>query len=244
MKHCLLILLLLPSLNAGLHAQATILNEGFESWPASGWTAYTLGAGNGWIQSWQNPSTAAHSGNHSAYPSINNSNCNNWLVTPPTAIANGAYELKFWERFDDIQYYVNSTVWISSGSGDPNSGDFQLLFQNTDTSTIWIERNIDLSAYQGDTVYVAFQYVGTWHVWFVDDVFIGPTSFVDGELSELVNPTGITLNTGIENIIVNLKNNGTTTIDTAMIDWDVNGNVQDSLPKQCAQSSPRRQHRY
>ena len=212
--------------NIQLNAQLTLLNEGFESWPAVGWASYTLGAGNGWIQSWQNSSIAAHSGNHSAYPSISNSNCNNWLVSPPIVVADTSYRLRYWERFDDKQYYVNSKVWISTGSGVPNAGDFQTLYQQTDTSQSWVQRDIDLSSFQGDTIFLAFQYVGTWHVWFIDDIFVGPTGFTDGNLSKVVNPVGLTQNIGLENVIVTLKNEGTTIIDSITINWDINGTSQ------------------
>ena len=220
MKRILWILLLIVGVD--LHAQVSHVNESFESWLPLGWTRYTLGAGNGWIQSWQGP-VAAHTGTHSAYSSISNSNCNNWLVSPPIIVSSADYHLTFWEKFDDIQYYVQSTVLISTSSGDPAAGGYQTLFQQTDTAQNWVQRDLDLSSYQGDTIYIAFQYVGTWHIWFVDDVFVGPVSFIDGSLSKVKNPVGISNNTGIEDVIVNLKNEGFTTIDSVTIDWEVNG---------------------
>lgn len=209
---------------SGLFGQeSSLLNEGFESWPPNGWTSYTLGAGTGWIQSWQNPSEAAYHGNHSAYPNINNDNCNNWLVSPPLVISDADYELLFWERFNSIEFYDNSVVNISTGSPDPLDGDYNLLFSNNDTSTVWVQRQIDLSAYAGDTVFIAFQYTGTWHIWFVDDVIVGPSNFTDGALKEIINPVGASMNPGIEPINVNMVNLGVAQLDTMTIHWSVNG---------------------
>lgn len=210
-------------------AQVNTLTEGFESWPPTGWTNHVLAAGVGWMRSWQSPSVAAHSGSHSAHPFINNGQCNSWLVSPPIIISSSNYELSYWERFDAIQYYNNSRVLISTGSANPTSGDFQVLYQQTDTSTSWIQRNISLAAYVGDTIHLAFQYRGTWHLWFVDDLAVEPNSFTDGELDLMVNPTGVSTTPGVENVIVSLVNNGSTTIDTASIHWDVNGAAQSTF---------------
>jgi hypothetical protein len=208
----------------GLFSQINyILNEGFESWPANGWTSHTLGAGNGWIQSWQNPNEAAHHGEHSAHSSINNENCNNWLVSPPIDIKSSDYQLLFWERFDDIEYYGNSVVHISSGSGNPTDGDYNLLFSNSDTSTVWVKREIDLGSFVGDTVYIAFQYTGTWHKWFLDDVIVGPDNFTDAMLTEITNPTGASINPGTEMVEVNLTNKGVAELNQINISWSVNG---------------------
>ena len=63
----LIISLLFLLISFSIRAQVNTVNEGFETWPGAGWTNYALGAGQGWIQSWQSASTAAHSGSHSAY---------------------------------------------------------------------------------------------------------------------------------------------------------------------------------
>jgi hypothetical protein len=211
-------------LNLGLFSQVNyLLNEGFESWPANGWTSYTLGAGSGWIQSWQNSNEAARHGNHSAYPSISNSNCNNWLVSPAMDIKSTDYKLSFWERFDNMEYYENSAIHISTGSANPTDGDYILLFSNSDTSTLWLNREFDLAAYAGDTVFIAFQYTGTWHTWFVDDVIVGPDNFSDAMLSEITNPKGASTIPGTELVKVNLINKGIAELNQLNINWSVNG---------------------
>jgi CarboxypepD_reg-like domain/Secretion system C-terminal sorting domain/Cleaved Adhesin Domain len=211
-------------------SNAQTINESFEIWPAPGWKNYSLGAGTGWMQSWQSPSVAAHTGSNSALPRINNSPVNCWLVTPQINVASSNYILTFWERYDSRQYYDKSRVHISTTSGDPTKGGFTQIFVNTDTNAVWIQRNIDLSAYAGKDIYIGFQYTGTWHVWFMDDVFIGPDVFTDGALS-LVNPTGVTINTGLQNIIVNIDNVGTEVIDTVKINWNIDGQAKPVVVK-------------
>jgi type IX secretion system substrate protein/carboxypeptidase-like protein/cleaved adhesin domain-containing protein len=201
------------------NAQVPIVDQGFESWPLQGWSIFTLGAGNGWIDDWQG---IYNTGSNSAYSSISNSQCNNWMVTPQINISSNDYELKFWELNDDVQYYVNAAVMISTGSGNPTSGDFVELFSGSDHPEIWTQRTIDLSAYVGQNIYIAFLYQGTWHTWFIDDVLVSPANFTDGNLSQLVSPVGVSESTSTENIIVRLENNGTTIINNVDISWEVN----------------------
>lgn len=204
-------------------SQVSTVNEGFEVWPLSDWDVYINGAGTGWKADWQG---VAHTGTHSAHSYINNSQVDNWLVSPAVNITNSDYELKFWENHSDTQYYDLTSVLISTTTGDPSTGNYTQIFTSPNTPTSWTQRTIDLSAYVGQTVHVAFRYQGTWHIWFVDDVTIQPTNFTDAKFTQVVNPTGVSLNQGPENIIFRLENNGTDTIDTISIDWKINSVLQ------------------
>ncbi|MCP4121497.1 MAG: T9SS type A sorting domain-containing protein [Bacteroidetes bacterium] len=205
-----------------VNAQVQTVEEGFETWPTSNWDDYTIGAGNGWGQDWNGTS---HSGAHSAHSYINNSQCDNWLVSPQVSISTNTYELKFWELNDDPEYFDNRTVHISTGSGNPSDGDFVEVITFVDTPTVWTETTFDLSSYQGEDIYVAFRYEGTWHKWFLDDVTIAPVSFIDGAITALVNPTG-TGSIGVQTVQVEVTNTGTDVLNDIDIVWDVNGNVQ------------------
>ena len=199
--------------------------SGFETWPPAGWTIHTLAAGNGWIQSWQAPGEAAHGGVKSAYPAINNDKCNNWLVTPPVEVGDN-YVLSFWEKFGSKEYYNKSEVYISAGRNDPLAGDYVPLYETQDTLEDWVNPVIDLTAFVGDTVFIAFRYVGTYHVWFVDDVAIGPSDHINAALTQVVSPIGVSVEPIEENISVRLANEGIGNINSVSIEWSVNGMLQ------------------
>ena len=228
MKRIILFCLLLV-IGQSLFAQATTLQEGFENWPPTDWSFYYLGiAEDGWIQDFEGIS---HSGSHSAYSSINNDTCDNWLVTPQIQVESNEYDLKFWDYHDSVEFYDKASVLISTGSGDPSDGDFVEVFATVEPIPLeaWNEQIIDLSAYDGETIYVAFRYEGTWHKWYLDDVSIAPDIFIDGGLTEIVNPTGVSENTGTEDIIVTLTNFGTSDIQDVEVNWTVNGVSQPSF---------------
>jgi len=221
MKKLLFISFFLLSLILNIRAQEKTVDEGFETWPPGGWSIYALGKANSsWIQDWQG---IAHSGKHSAYSNISNDHCDSWLVTPQVSISRNDYLLKFWDISKKLKYFVKTSVLISTGSGDPSSGDFKEVMI-PDTSTQWKLHSLDLSAYQGKNIYVAFRYEGTWETWFVDDVKIEPKStYVDGALTQITQPQGVSPFKGVKNVIVRLKNKGTSTIQYFTINWQVNG---------------------
>ena len=203
-------------------AQST-LNESFETWPPTGWTLQTLGAGLGFIQDWQGES---NTGSHSAYAAINNSTCDHWMVTPPMDISETGYELRFWELNSDLDYYVGRSVWASTGSGAPGSSDFVELWSAEELPVAWTEQVVDLSPFAGQTLHLAFRFQGTWHTWFVDDVSVSPGSFVDAGILNWTSPGAYLSNPEPTEPQVLAKNWGTTTIEAATLDWTINGAAQ------------------
>ena len=198
----------------------TTLAEGFETWPPSGWEIYNLGvAFDGWWQDWEG---IYHSGTHSASSGIDNSQCDNWLVTSQVNIASDNYELRFWEYNDDVIYYDKASVWISTGSFNPADGDFVELIESTQIEGVWQEHVIDLSAYNGQNIAIAFRYEGTWHKWYIDDVKISPSTYFDGALTQITNPTDVSGIASNEDVIVTFKNTGNLVINDADIEWFIN----------------------
>lgn len=203
-----------------ISSSQTTLQEGFEEWPPQGWEIYELGiAFDGWIQDWQGIS---HTGNNSAYSGIDNSQCDNWLVSSSVNIINSNYELRFWEYSTDILYYDKASVLISSGSPNPEDGDFVEVLESSQNEGYWQERVLDLSAYSGQTITIAFRYEGTWHNWFVDDVNIAPATYYDGELTQIINPIGVSEIETSEDIIVELRNSGNLIINDVAIELIIN----------------------
>ena len=211
-----------------VQGQVPVYTEGFETWPPAGWTSYTLGAGSGWIQNWQGPQVA-HSGSYSAYPCISSGGSDNWLVSPVIDVAQPGYELVFWELFGDIQYYDLSEVLISTGSADPSDGDFVSVYETSDTATSWTQAVIDLNAYAGQNLYVAFHYVSTFHLWYVDDVAIGPAGFTDIRPVAFLAPVPVSNLPGSAGVELEVTNSGVQAVDSIWVDWSVNGIPQSTV---------------
>ena len=151
-----------------LTAPIEIINESFEdAFPPSGWATYAVGSG--WYQS----SSYSHTGTYCAYHTYEYTSCDDWLVTPQFTVPDGAV-LTFWERTYWDSYYVYHGIWISTGSGDPADGDFvELMEDNAATGGTWVQTTVDLSAYAGQQVYIAFRYQGyNADTWAIDDVMI------------------------------------------------------------------------
>jgi hypothetical protein len=207
-------------------AQTTAVNESFETWPAPDWNIYQLSQGGNWLHSSLYGSNLGYGGGNCAKHQISNDNCNNWLVSPQINVISSDYQLTFYEKSTDLQYYSFAGVYISFGSGDPNDGDFIEMTESLQVEGEWVENGVDLSSVQGENIYIAFVYVGTWHHWNVDEVVIAPSTLIDGALTEIVNPTGINPVPGTEDIIVTLHNYGTGNIENADIEWRINDVLQ------------------
>ena len=154
--------------------QVTILSEGFEgSWPPTGWNVYDLdGAG----ETWTYDTTVYHTGSRSAlhyYGPIGNME-NGWLVTPRIDLTGyTSAELTFWSFGTDISWHYYWGIWITTDPDpDPTVSTYVELQEITPTSSgVWEQFTIDLSAYAGQQIYLAFVYQGDWaDIWNVDDV--------------------------------------------------------------------------
>lgn len=143
--------------------------EGFESaaFPPVGWTIYNAdGGGSTWAQT----NTIAHSGTYSAYHVYSAAgNQDGWLVSPAITAEAGML-VRFWERSLYPAYYAYHGAWISTDSCNPADGDFVEVAEYSAASTTWAQQFIDLSAYAGQTVCVAFRYQGNdADNWYIDD---------------------------------------------------------------------------
>lgn len=95
-----------------------------------------------------------------------------WLISPKIHInsdMDATLEFKTYERWpSDIQY---EAVLISTTGTAPNN--FTEIWMQNDASEEWKTTQIDLTAYAGQNIYVAFRYKGNnGHAWYIDDVSI------------------------------------------------------------------------
>lgn len=167
---------------SGAGTMAELLNEQFTdtTFPPADWAVYKLaGAGTAtWIrdtaQSLSAPASARRIFGGSA-----DGNQDDWLVTPALTLDTGASTLTYYDRGQWMTDYGYSGVWVSADSCDPADGDFVQLLETADIpNNAWRATpvTVDLSAYAGQEVCLAFRYGGDFaHTWWIDDVVV--TSF-------------------------------------------------------------------
>jgi hypothetical protein len=160
---------------ARLDPKAWHINESFEgSFPPAGWTVQNVaGASYAWVQS----SSSVHSGSYSAFIHYDCSGYSeDWLITPQVTIQSND-TLYFWLDIDDFGWPPDTTkVMISTTDNQPASFT-TVLWQQWDGGgyvDAWTEYAVDLSAYAGQSVYLAFRHNNNCGDGvFVDDVRIG-----------------------------------------------------------------------
>ncbi len=81
----------------------------------------------------------------------------NWLITPQIMNVQADYELSFWVKAQDDSW-ANETydVLISTGTSVP--AEFVSVWNETLESDTWLLREVDLSAYEGEDIYIAFRH--------------------------------------------------------------------------------------
>jgi len=97
-----------------------------------------------------------------------NYNGTNWLVVPA---ANQSPRLRFWHWFN----FDNALGFVEINTGSNNWQQISPTYLNVNGGGVWSRPSIDLSAYAGQSVQIAFHftsggYVGNGLGWFVDDV--------------------------------------------------------------------------
>ncbi|HFD39157.1 MAG TPA: hypothetical protein ENJ31_04825, partial [Anaerolineae bacterium] len=160
--------------------QSIFLEEGFESgWLPTGWMTYTTGATDD--PGWQQGTTGTpgsnggpHSGTYYAWHNDDNTTGNaiSWLVAPTFTVPAGGAMFSFWQRDYFQAYYNYHGVWVTTDtvSSDPNVVAYTEVYSG-DVGENWEQTGIDLGAYAGEDLYVAFRYEGDYDdEWYVDDV--------------------------------------------------------------------------
>jgi len=158
-----------------LHAGFVALSENFTgtTFPPAGWAIYNYDTqATNWVRDIAQSSSAPASAKHAYGCSADQ---DGWLVTPQLAIpADETTVLKFNQRGDYTGDLVYHGILVSTGSGDPAVGDFVEIAQPaTPPEDAWTTTpiSVDLSAYAGQSIYIAFNYGGNCaDSWWIDDV--------------------------------------------------------------------------
>ena len=124
------------------------------------WTVVSNGQGQG-ITDWKliknnGSNNASYEGSYGAivwsYLDKTSYNVDNWLISPQVTLGG---ILKYWVRVDYPQYPEHYKVYVSTT--DKNVGSFVELASPGDATNTWTEVSVDLSAYEGQTGYIAFR---------------------------------------------------------------------------------------
>ena len=144
--------------------------DGFEA--DSTWADWTVldfdgSTAIGWERSDDEAATDDYSARHLAFDNIQEG----WLITP--ALYLQSYSDSAWVSFKTLEVnpssYTSSQVMISTTGTELS--DFTEIWSQDNPSNTWDSIYIDLTEYQGDTIYLAFKYSGHHgHDWYIDDV--------------------------------------------------------------------------
>jgi len=165
-------------------AVTTLLSEGFEgAFPPAGWTLTQTGTVID-DPGWGRTTSPVHSGSYAAYHDDNNSDAGtvSWMIMPQVAIPAGGAELTFWQYENWGSYAIYHGIWVSTASDDP--ADFVEVSElGAGTEDTWEEQTLDLSAYAGQSIYIAFRYSGEYaDEWYVDDVSVTAETLVPADV--------------------------------------------------------------
>ncbi|MDR0412617.1 MAG: choice-of-anchor J domain-containing protein [Dysgonamonadaceae bacterium] len=169
----------------------------------------------------------AHSGRLVALHDDYGSAQDGWLISPKINIpSEDTYHLSFWTftAWPDWWYleesHARSSVWVSTGSNDPASGDFEEVWAARSVDAKWEEVKIILRKYAGRAIYVAFRYEGiAAHAWMVDDVSVSLLTGSDAGLTEIAVPEKVSEATPVK---VKIGNFGAVTLTSVPLTYICN----------------------
>lgn len=152
--------------------------EGFESstFPPNCWDSYRGSNGVGAAQDWES-SDDAFSGSQAAHVVWEDTEAllaEDWLVSPKILISSGA-EMTFYQKQEYETEYGSMYYIKVSTSSQTNITSFSTLasWGESSFSVAYSEKTIDLSAYAGQEIYIAFVMTNdNGDDWFVDDINI------------------------------------------------------------------------
>ncbi|MDR0972019.1 MAG: fibronectin type III domain-containing protein, partial [Bacteroidales bacterium] len=143
----------------------TPLNEGFEgtTFPPDEWNTVHVSGSIYWES--DNDSYYTLSGN---YAQTDYGLHENWLITPKLSIESDEDSISFYVRADGNYAGTTLNVKVSTTDRETSSFDATALLTLTsandatsDFTTSWVRHAIDLSAYNGQEIYIAFQSTDT-----------------------------------------------------------------------------------
>lgn len=195
--------------------------------------SHSPAAPEGWevkdyVATWARSSNASVSGSWSARGQVTSTSANAWLISPPLVLPDDNLQVSWWDKVSTATNTSRYKVLISTTGKDTSSFTTE-LGEFTCTNTDWVLRLIDLTAWKGQTVHLAFKlvYSALLYSYFnIDDVLVetkvpgassltypldGMTTFAEDQLLQWQAPVTSTPVTGYRVYL------GTTANPTTMV---------------------------
>nr|MCR5658824.1 choice-of-anchor J domain-containing protein [Bacteroidales bacterium] len=160
-------------------ARSLPFNETFENgetdWPC--WTKIDADNNNGtavsyWHRAGEGECTSWH-GHYCVRHPTSTAAQEGWLISPRLILQpeyNATLTFRSWSNSG-----VNKSVLVSTGSNPSTTSSYTEVWSN-DECQGWSNVEIDLSAYQGQNIYIAFKYNDGNDTWLIDDVDVEETA--------------------------------------------------------------------
>lgn len=185
--------------------------ENFEGGvPPTGWASFEGVNGLGTTESWQSVFDVVSGSNVAfiAHEDAGGLDTEDWLVTPQFTPVDGANVLGFKQRQLDWEFDYFSTFEIRvSTNSQTTHADFATIdsWAELDFNSEYTNRYIDLSAYNGQAIYVAFVFTqDDGEDWFIDDIElipqVSPPSCSIDQLSLLDGTSDVDIDLGTINV--------------------------------------------
>ena len=183
------------------NVNAQVFPESFEgtSFPPTGWVKFDNGIGT--TQSWTTTATA-QSGSKAAFVRYElATTAEDWLVTPAVLISAATPSLTYWDREQYTTVYNSEYSVLVSTSSQTDVATFSVVSTYTETTvapTTYAKKTVDLSAYAGQSIYIAFRMTNDdGDNWLLDNInMVGPcvTPPLAGTISGAASVTNGTVN--------------------------------------------------
>ncbi len=151
--------LLLVTLVSFASAQHNILFENFTgtAFPPVSWTVYNFDGGTQmWSRYTTNPySPPACASCYYESPSLKN---NDWLITPRIGPIQISDSIIFYYRANTPSYFETLLVRVSTNPSASDTAQYDIISVISTNINFYSRMALDLSAYAGNQVYIAFQY--------------------------------------------------------------------------------------
>lgn len=145
--------------------------EGFEE-DETDWNCFTMLDFDGNTETaWARSDSQSLEGGFSAHHLANDNIQEGWLITPPLYLQpnRDSTWMQFATYEDNPDSFTYSGVWVSTTSTDISN--FTEIWSQENPSADWDTVSLNLSAYQGEVLYLAFKYSGHHgHDWYIDQL--------------------------------------------------------------------------
>jgi len=125
------------------------------------------------------PIALAHGGDRcglAVCPTNGTSASDNWLISPQLTLGTGS-EISLWTLSAKPGTWGNDTYEIAVSTTDNSTSSFSPISSVVEAPASWTQHTYDLSAYDGQQVYIAVHHVSTgMFLFLVDDIEINTTS--------------------------------------------------------------------